>query len=265
MEIFEYQFFTNALIAVTILSAATAAIGTYVVTRRMVFIAGGITHASFGGLGLGYYLGIPPAVGAAAFAIGGSLGAGWLSRRMRSDSAIAVMWAVGMALGILFIFMSEGYVPELNTFLFGNVLTVSRSDLWIFGGFTAAALAFMLTFRRLVVTVSFDKAFARTRNLPARSVSLIMTVVVAVAIVLSIRLIGIMLLMSLLSLPQITAERLTRRYGPLMLLSGVFSLAGCLGGLFLAWVADVPASAFIVLILALLYAGVYLLTMRRIR
>lgn len=251
---FEYTFFTNALTAVCILSVMTALLGTYIVTRRMVFIAGGVTHTCFGGLGLGYLLGFPPALGAVAFALGGALGARALSRSARSDTAIAVMWALGMALGILFIFLSSGYVPELNTFLFGNVLTVTATDLWVFGGFTALLLVIYAVLRRVIVAVSFDEAFARTRSLPATAVDLLMLTLTAVGIVLSIRLIGIMLLMSLVSMPQLVAERFTRSYGRLTLLSGAVSMAGCVGGLVAAWYLGVPASACIVLILTLLYA-----------
>ncbi|MDE7159255.1 MAG: metal ABC transporter permease [Muribaculaceae bacterium] len=254
MELLKYEFFRNALIGIVIVSLISAVIGTYIVTRRMVFISGGITHACFGGLGMGYWLGVSPLATAALFAVGGALGVDWLSRRsVRKDSAIAVIWALGMALGILFIFLTSGYVPELNTFLFGNVLTITVPDLWIFGGFTAVALLLFGLMHRAVIAVSFDEDFARTRHLPVRVVNTLMTVLVAVSIVLTIRMIGIMLLMSLMSLPQMTAELYTRRYGTLLGWSALISLAGCIGGLTAAYYLGVPASAAIVLLLVLLY------------
>ena len=142
MEIFEYDFFRNAFVGILLLSVASAVIGTYIVTRRLVSISGGVTHACFGGLGLGYFLGWNPVVMAAVFAVGSSLGVQWMSKRhrVREDSAIAVVWALGMALGTLFIFLTPGYVPELSAFLFGNVLTITQSDLWSFGIFTAVLL-----------------------------------------------------------------------------------------------------------------------------
>lgn len=250
-------FMQNAMIGVILISIASAIIGTYIVTRRMVFISGGITHACFGGLGLGYWLGISPMLMAAVFAVGGALGVERLSRNgARRDSAIAVIWALGMALGILFIFLAPGYVPELNTFLFGNVLTITVADLWIFAALTAALILFHLMFFRLIVAVSFDPDFARTRNLPVGALNLIMTVFTGVTIVLMIRMAGIMLLMSLVSLPQMISERFTRRYLPMMLLSVGVSLAGCVGGLWIAWLIDVPASATIVLLLVAAYAAV---------
>lgn len=248
-----YTFFLYALLALVLLSVAMSLLGTYIVTRRQVFIAGGITHTCFGGLGLGYWLGFPPSAGAVAFALIGAWGAKRLSRTTRSDSAIATIWAVGMALGILFVFLAEGNAPELNTFLFGNVLTVAPLDLWLLLGFTLLLCLVFLFFRRVIVAVSFDEAFARTRALPAGAVDLVMTLLVAVGIVLGIRLIGIMLLMSLVSLPQITAERFTRSYGAMTLLSAGVSLLGCVGGLVAAWYLAVPASACIVLLLALFY------------
>ena len=241
-----------------------AVTGVYVMSRRMMFISGGITHACFGGLGLGYFLGISPIATAAVFAVGGSLGVDWLSHkaRVRRDSAIAVIWAVGMALGVLFIFLGDGYVPQLNTFLFGNVLTVTKTDLWIFLGFTALLILFFMAFRRTIEAVSFDRDFARVNHLPVLFIDTVMTVFVSLAIVLSIRLVGIMLLMSLLSLPQIIAETRCRRYGMLVLASGVIALAGGIGGLLLsAWIG-VPASATIVLLLAAIFVVAKLLPAR---
>lgn len=238
-----------------LISVACAVIGVYVVTRRMTFIAGGITHTCFGGLGLGYFMGWNPIATAASFAVAGSLGVDVLShRRVRQDSAIAVVWALGMALGILFVFLTPGYVPELNSFLFGNVLNITGADLWIFGVFAILSVALYAVFGRLIMAVSFDEDFARTRHLPVRLINTVMMVMVSVCIVLTIKMIGVMLLMSLISLPQLVAERLTRSYSRMMLLSGIVSLAGCLGGLWLSVLIDVPASAVIVILLALFYA-----------
>lgn len=254
MDLLTYPFFQNALIGVVVISVAAAVIGSYIMSRRMVFISGGITHACFGGLGLGYFLGVSPMLMAALFAVGGSLGVDWLSRRrVRKDSAIAVVWALGMALGVLFIFLTPGSVPELNSFLFGNVLTITRGDLWMFGAYTVALLIYYAIFYKEIVAVSFDQDFSRTAGLPVTALNMVMTVFVALAIVLTIRMVGIMLLMSLVSLPQMTAELLTRRYSRLMLISSLISFSGCVGGLFVAYLVSVPASATIVLILITLY------------
>lgn len=250
----EFEFFRNALIGVALISVACAVIGVYVVTRRMVFIAGGITHTCFGGLGLGYFLGWNPLATAAAFAVGAGLGVeGAAGGKVRRDSAIAVVWALGMALGILFVFLTPGYVPELNAFLFGNVLSITRLDLWLFGAFAAAAVLLHLLFGPVITAVSFDQDFARTLHLPVKAINAVMMTMTALCIVLTIKMIGVMLLMSLISLPQLIAERFTRSYTRLMVLSGAFSLAGCIGGLWLSVAIDVPASAIIVILLAAIY------------
>lgn len=265
MDILTFPFFRNAMLGVILISIASSLIGTYIVTRRMVFISGGITHTCFGGLGLGYYLGISPMLMAVVFAVAGSLGVNWLAHTgVRRDSAIAVIWALGMALGILFIFMSTGYVPELNTFLFGNVLTITTLDLWIFIAFTAVLAIFYILFKPLIIAVSFGEDFARTRRLPVKFINIMMMIFTSVAIVLTLRMIGIMLLISLISLPQMIAERFTTSYNRLMTLSGVISLTGCICGLMIAWFISVPASAAIVIFLAIIYLLTLLLPDRHL-
>lgn len=251
----EYDFFTQALVAVVLLSVCSAVIGTYVITRRLVAISGGITHACFGGLGLGYFLGISPVFMAAVFAVGSSLGVELLSRRfsLREDSAIAVVWALGMALGTLFVFMTPGYVPELNAFLFGNILTVSTGDLWAFGVFALVLGAFFAWKRQTIIAVAFDRDFAAVSGLPVRFISYAMTVLIAVCIVLTIRLVGIMLLMSMMSLPMITAEIFFHRFTPVMTASAIISLVASVAGLFLSTVFDLPCSALIVLLLTAIF------------
>lgn len=258
-DFLEYQFFINALIAVVILSVATAVGGTYIVTRRLVFVSGGVTHTSFGGLGLGYYFGVSPFISASVFATAAALLARHMERNrgLRSDSAIGIIWALGMAIGIFFVFLTSGYVPELNTFLFGNVLTVSTTDLWVAGAFTCVMCGVYALFRRLILAISFDYDFAVTRNLPASAIEILMTIFMALTIVMSIRMVGIMLLMSLITIPQVCAELFTRRYGRMMILSALISLCGCIGGLIASWYLGVPASCCIVLMLALIAGACY--------
>lgn len=248
----EYQFFINALIGVVLISAAAAVIGTYVVARRLVAVAGGITHSCFGGLGLGCYLGVSPMAVAGVFAVASALGVEWLStrQRLREDSAIAVIWAVGMAIGVLFVFLTPGFVPELNSFLFGNILTISALDLWIFGAYLVVLAAFFLWQRRAIVACAFDVDFATVSHLPVRAINTTMIILVSVCIVLTIRLVGVMLLMSMLSLPQLTAEVFAHRFNRIMGISVVVSLLCSVGGLLLGTVVDVPCSALIVIVMA---------------
>lgn len=251
-ELLDYPFFVNALTGVVIISVAAAMIGTYIITRRLVAISGGITHACFGGLGLGYYLGVSPIAVAAVFAVGSALGVEWMSsrQRVREDSAIAVVWSLGMAIGVLFVFLTPGFVPELNSFLFGNILNISTVDLWVFGVYTVVLAALFMWRYKEIVAVAFDRDFARVMRLPVTFLTFTMTVMVALCIVLTIRLVGIMLLMAVISLPQMTAELFSRRFGRMMVLSTVISLVCSLCGLLMSVVIDVPCSALIVMVMA---------------
>ena len=255
MDILNYTFFQHALLGVMFVSLASAIIGTYVVSRRMVFITGGITHACFGGLGLGFYLGANPIAIAGAFAVASAVGVEWMANRykVREDSAIGVVWALGMALGTIFIFLSPGYVPELTSFLFGNVLTITTTDIVMFAIFLAILLLFFTAFYHPIVSCAFDRDFATTRALPANAINMAMTVMIAVCIVLTIRLIGIMLLMSLLTMPQMIAELFTIRFRPMMAISAAVSLTCSVLGLFCSYWIAVPASATIVLLLISAY------------
>lgn len=179
----------------------------------------------------------------------------WLTtkHRVREDSAISVMWALGMAIGTLFIFLTPGYVPELNSFLFGNILTITKEDLIAFAVFMVIFVAFFLSCYNLIVSCAFDKDFARTKGQPVALINTIMTVAIAICVVLTIRLIGIMLLMSLLSMPQMIAEVFTARLKPMIMISVVVSIVCSVLGLILSYILGVPASATIVLALVAVY------------
>lgn len=255
MELFQFEFFRNALAGIAIIAVASAIIGTYIFTRRLISIAGGITHACFGGLGLGYFLGVSPILMAGLFAAGSSLGVEYASRnhRVREDSAIAVVWSLGMAIGVLFVFLTPGNVPELNAFLFGNILTITRMDLLLFGIYTLLLMAFVVWKFDVVIACAFDSDFARVSGLPVVTVTTIMTMFVAVGIVLTIKLVGVMLLMAMLSLPQMIAETRVNRVGKLMKASALVSLVTCVGGLFATAFIDVPCSALIVILQATVF------------
>lgn len=256
MDILQYAFFQNALWGILLISVTGAIIGTYIVTRRMVFITGGITHASFGGLGIGYYMGINPTLSALAFAILSAFGVEWLARgkQVREDSAIAVFWALGMAIGIIFIFLTPGYTPGLSEFLFGNILTITSTDILIFTLFAALLLLFVLLFYRPILYAAFDSDFARTQGIRVTTINACMTFFIAIDVVLSIRLIGIMLLISILSLPQMIAELFCSRYKQMMFLSMLISFICGVAGLVISTFINVPTGASIVFTLVVVYA-----------
>lgn len=255
MEILQYTFFQNALIGTLLISVVAAIIGTYIVIRRMLFIAGGLTHASFGGLGIGYYTGISPTLSALVFAITAAMGIDLLShnKHIREDSAIALFWAVGMAIGIIFVFLTPGYTPGLTEFLFGNILSITTTDIVLFAIYTLLLVAFTCLQYRPILYTAFDSDFAQIIGINARRINRLMMLFIAIGVVLSIRLIGIMLLLSVLTLPQIIAEFFTSQYKHMMILSGVICLIGSITGLFISSFMAVPSGACIVVVLVLLY------------
>ena len=258
MDILRYTFFQNALWASLLISIACGIVGTYVVSRRIVFISGGITHASFGGLGMGFYFGINPLLSALLFAIASAFGVEYLShsgnyRQLREDSVIATVWSLGMAIGVVFIFLTPGYAPNLSAYLFGNILTVTKSDLLWMAILSASLVLVYILGKRTLVYIAFDRNFAFTQHIPVRFVEYMMMLLIAATIVLSIRLIGIMLLMSILTVPQMTANLFTSNYYKITVASCLLGLFGCISGLFLSYFFNIPSGAFIILTLITLF------------
>ena len=233
IALFNFGFFRNAFIAALVASITCGIIGTYIVSRRIVFISGGITHASFGGIGMGYYFGFDPILGAVAFGILSALGIEFFTKRadLREDSAIAMLWSLGMALGVIFIFLTPGYAPNLMSYLFGNILTVSKGDLIYLFILAVFVIGFFLTFYRMIIFVSFDEEFALTNNAPVRLFNALLISLVALTIVLNIRVVGIILVMSLLTIPQAIANLFTKRFDIMMIYSILFGFLGSITGL----------------------------------
>ena len=255
MDILHYAFFQNALLGAFFTAIACGIVGTYIVARRLVFISGGVTHASFGGLGLGFYLGLDPFWAALAFAVLSAFGIEWVGRsgRVREDSAIAAFWSLGMALGAIFIVLTPGYAPNLSAYLFGNILTISRTDILLTATFAAVLSLFFALLYRPIVYSAFDRDFALTQGLPVRRIEAAMTLFTAITIVLSIRLVGIMLLMSLLTVPQMTVNLFTSNFLRILFGSIALGFAACVCGLWLSFVLQVPSGAFIIVVLIVVF------------
>ncbi len=253
LSYFEYPFFQHAIAAAGLTSLLAAMIGTYIVSRKIVFISGGITHASFGGIGMAYFFGLNPFLGAVVFAVASSLGIEWISTRgkMREDSAIAILWSLGMALGIIFVFLTPGYSPNLMSFLFGSILSVGALDLWVLSGVLLLTAVFFLLFFRAIVFTAFDPEFAKTRGIPVALIRNIMAVLVALAIVLSIRTMGIILVLSLFTIPQNTALLFSGNFRGIIIGSAFFGVLGSVVGLLIASWLGIPGSAAIIFVLTL--------------
>ena len=253
LSLFQYQFFQNAMATALLTSLLAAMIGTYIVSRKIVFISGGITHASFGGIGMAYYLGLNPFLGAVVFAVTTALGIEWISTKgkVREDSAIAIVWSLGMALGIIFVFLTPGYTPNLMSFLFGSILSVGLMDVWILLTVLVVTAIFFTLFFRPVIYTAFDPEFGRTRGLPVTLIRNIMAVLIALAIVLSIRTMGIILVLSIFTIPQNTAMLIAGRFKNIIFGSAFFGVTGSVIGLLVASLLDIPGSAAIIFVLTL--------------
>ncbi len=255
MDILEYSFFQNALLGSLLASVLCGFIGTYIVTRRLVFISGGITHASFGGIGLGVFLGINPILSAMVFSVLSAFGVQWMSRRgdVREDSAIAVFWTFGMSLGIICCFLSPGFMPDLPSFLFGSILTIGQTDLWLLSALlVVVAIVFALLYRT-ILSVAFDVDFARSQRLPVAFIEYLMMALIALTIVGTLRMVGIVLSISLLTIPQMSANVLTHNFKRMIAWSIVIGWVDCLMGLGLSYALNVPSGASIIFVSILVY------------
>ena len=252
-EILEYRFLQHAIVAAVLSGVTCGLVGSWVVARRSVFISGGITHASFGGIGMACYLGWNPIPGAAIFALAAALGIELAGRRMkvREDSAIGMVWSVGMALGIIFIALTPGYAPDLTAILFGNILTVTREDLIAGGILAGVTVSVFALWMRPLMYVAFDAGYARSQKVSTGTVSCAMAALTALAIVFSIRAVGIVLLISLLSFPPVIINSLTRSFPKIAVWSAVVAVAANLTGLAASYSWNVPTGAATVFVLTI--------------
>ena len=264
-DLIQYGYLSNALAACVLSGITCGVIGTYVVCRRMVFLAGGITHASFGGLGIAFWMGANPIAGAMIFAVLSALGIEWAGSRgrIREDSAIGIIWSVGMAVGALFMSLRPGYTSgDLSAYLFGSIVTVTDSDVAALAALTAVIIAGALLWLRPVMYTAFDRDFARSRGIPTRVISYLMAALVAVTIVLSIRIMGIVLLISLVTMPVVIVNTLSRSYRTIALTAPLMAVAGNVAGLVASYNFEVPPGAAIIFTLTLTLILVKLVSLR---
>lgn len=264
-DIVAYEFMVYALVACLLSGVTCGIVGSYIVARRMVFLCGGITHASFGGLGIALYAGLNPLIGALSFASLSSLGIEFASRsgRMREDSAVGIIWSVGMAIGALFMSLRPGYASDLTSYLFGNILLISRSDILWLGVLTLLLVVGAMLWLRPIMYMTFDEAYARSQGIRTTLVSYIMAVVVAVTIVMSIKVMGIILLLSLVTMPTVIASTFKKSYGSITLIAVTVATFANFAGFMLSYRYDMMTGVCIIFILVAMLVVAKLLTIFR--
>lgn len=254
-SIFQYEFVVKGLLGAVFASITAGLAGTYIVSKRMVFLSGGITHASFGGIGIGYFAGINPVLGAAVFSILSALGVEYLSvkQKIREDSAIGILWAFGMATGIIFIYLTPGYTPNLMSYLFGSILTVTYADIIALGIMSVLLILYFGFFYRTILYISFDELFARTYSEYVNVFKYITTSLIALTIVLNIRMAGVVLVISLLTIPPNIAMIFTKAYFYIVIWSVAAGFIGTAGGYAISYFAGIPVGATIIFTLVIIW------------
>ena len=249
--IFQYTFMQNAFLAAVLVSVACGLVGTYVVVKRIVFISGGISHAAFGGIGLGYFLGLNPILSAIPFSIASALLMGLTSKKVKvsEDTAIGILWSLGMAIGIIFINLTPGYVPDLMSYLFGSILTVPTSDLLIMFILDIIIIVVVYLFRREFQGISFDEEFSQVMGMPTTAIYLLLLSLVALSVVVMIKVVGVILVIALLTIPAAIAKQYTYNLGRMMILSVILGMILTTGGLYISYLFNLASGATIVLVL----------------
>ncbi len=263
----QYPFLQHALIAGLLASIGCGVIGTYVVVKRIAFIAGGIAHSVLGGMGAALYYGYDPLAGALAAAVVSALLIGWvrIEWKTREDTLISALWAIGMAIGILFIAKTPGYQSDLMSFLFGDILLVAEESLWFMVLLDGLLLLVVAAYHRQFLAVVFDEEFAELRGVPVRFFYLLLLLLVAVTVVLLIQVVGLILVLALLTLPAAIASHHVHSLGKMML---VATIVGCLisiSGLALSYSPDLPPGPVIILLAGAAYVISALWSRNRLR
>ena len=255
MEIFQYEFMRNAIIAAVLVNITCGIVGTYVVIKKLVFISGGISHAAFGGIGLGYFLGVNPIVAAVPFSLLSAITIGLISKRSKlsEDAAIGIIWAAGMAMGIIFINLTPGYAPDLFSYLFGNILTIPVMDLYIMLILDSIIILIIVLFFKEFYAVSFDEEFSTVIGIPNRIIYLVLLCMVALSVVILIRIVGIILVIALLTIPSSICRQFTYNIKKLIISSIVTGVILTIAGLWLSYLLNLASGATIIILLSITF------------
>jgi zinc transport system permease protein len=252
VEALQLEFMRNALVAGILVSVVCGVIGTLVVVNRIVFLAGGIAHAAYGGIGLAFFMGWPYVVGTAGFSLlaAGAMAAVTLKAKHRADAMVGVIWAVGMAAGIILLDLTPGYHVDLMSYLFGSILAVPAEDLWQIGAIGAAIIVVVSWYYNDFLAMSYDYEFARLRKVPVTLLYCLLLGMIALTVVMIIRVVGLILVIALLTIPPFIAEKFTGSLRGMMVLSSTLSCAFTLAGLWLSYLWNLTSGATIIMVAA---------------
>ena len=255
LDALQYGFMQRALLAGILVSIACGIIGTYVVIKRVVFISGGIAHAAYGGIGLGYFLGISPTVGAVVFSLLAAFGMGAVQQktRQRADTVIGAMWAIGMAVGIIFIDLTPGYKADLMSYLFGSILAVPQGDLVMMAVLNLVIVVVVALLYKELLAISFDEDFATVENIPVGWVNALLLGMIALTVVMMMRVVGLIMVIALLTLPAAISAQFVRQMKSMMILSSLLGMVFTTLGLFLSYFFNLTSGATIILVAGTAY------------
>jgi zinc transport system permease protein len=259
--ILNYSFMQKALMAAVLASVLCGIIGAVIVEKRLVSMSGGIAHTSFGGIGLGYLLNVPPIITGMIFAVIASISLPVIKRKTNtaSDTLIGIFWATGMALGILFIGLTPGYPPDMTSYLFGDILTVSTLYLILLSVLSIIVLIVFISMFNYWKAYLFDETYLHVIGVRTSFFERILYVLIALSIVLLIKVVGIILAIALLTIPSAIAKLYTKQLKVMMIASTLISLVTSIGGLVLSYYFNIPSGATIILLAVVIYFGSYIL------
>jgi zinc transport system permease protein len=255
IEALQFEFMRNAVFAGFFASLICGVIGSFVVVNRLVFLAGGIAHAAFGGIGIAFFFGIPYMLGTLGFSLIAAMlmTAVVLKNKHRADTFIGILWAVGMATGIILLDLTPGYNVSLMSYLFGSILAVPDSDIWWMIGLSITTLSAGVFFYRDLLAISYDDEFARLRGVPVNLIYFLFIGLVAVSIVIIIRVVGLILVIALITIPPYIAEKYSRSLAQMMMFSTLLAILFNLSGLWLAYTYNLTSGATIILVAAAVF------------
>ncbi len=248
--LYKHAFMQNAFFAALLAGISLGVTGTFVVLKRIATISGALAHTVLGGVGIAYYFGYNPIFGAFVFAVIAAVILGVVKRKagQKEDTVIAALWAIGMSVGIIFMYITPGYQTDLLTYLFGNILLISKSQLYTIAGLDIFVLLLMFLFYRQFISISFDEQYSKLRGLKVNLIYILLLCIIAVTIVLLIQVVGLILVIALLSLPASIAEIYSKNIFKMILMSSILSVVFTILGLLISYPLNLPAGAMIVIL-----------------